>query len=162
MCSILVGPICELFLVIPGVAASASTVHVHFYCTHHNPQIKKPKMHSLRRGTGGRSSFSGIVATVFGSSGFLGRYVCNRLGKIGTQVREYLLFWCLPLIFAIGCIRIKQVPPEVRMLEFHSIKVLGIFKTSLQNRSSTMKRLWILTLQTNLSVAIVHDAVQAP
>ncbi|BES90045.1 NmrA-like family [Nesidiocoris tenuis] len=68
------------------VAASASTVHVHFYCTHHNPQIKKPKMHSLRRGTGGRSSFSGIVATVFGSSGFLGRYVCNRLGKIGTQL----------------------------------------------------------------------------
>ncbi|KAK4887311.1 hypothetical protein RN001_003582 [Aquatica leii] len=41
---------------------------------------------SLKRGTGGRSSFNGIVATVFGASGFVGRYVCNRLGKIGTQL----------------------------------------------------------------------------
>ncbi|CAH0558357.1 unnamed protein product [Brassicogethes aeneus] len=40
---------------------------------------------TYRRGTGGRASFSGIVATIFGASGFLGRYVCNRLGKIGSQ-----------------------------------------------------------------------------
>ncbi|XP_021968490.1 NADH dehydrogenase [ubiquinone] 1 alpha subcomplex subunit 9, mitochondrial isoform X2 [Folsomia candida] len=40
----------------------------------------------LKRGTGGRSSFNGVVATVFGASGFVGKYVCNRLGKIGTQV----------------------------------------------------------------------------
>jgi uncharacterized membrane protein len=41
---------------------------------------------ALKRGTGGRSSFNGIVATVFGCTGFVGRYVCNRLGKVGTQV----------------------------------------------------------------------------
>jgi NADH dehydrogenase (ubiquinone) 1 alpha subcomplex subunit 9 len=32
--------------------------------------------------TGGRSSISGITATVFGSSGFVSRYVCNRLGML--------------------------------------------------------------------------------
>ncbi|KAL1500964.1 hypothetical protein ABEB36_006374 [Hypothenemus hampei] len=39
-----------------------------------------------KRGTGGRSSFNGIVATVFGCTGFVSRYVCNRLGKIGSQL----------------------------------------------------------------------------
>ncbi|KAK2188253.1 hypothetical protein NP493_138g01010 [Ridgeia piscesae] len=41
---------------------------------------------NYKRGTGGRSSFSGIVATVFGASGFMGRYVVNRLGRIGSQI----------------------------------------------------------------------------
>jgi NADH dehydrogenase (ubiquinone) 1 alpha subcomplex subunit 9 len=37
--------------------------------------------------TGGRSSVSGITATVFGAGGFLGKYVVNRLGKIGSRVK---------------------------------------------------------------------------
>lgn len=41
---------------------------------------------ALKRGTGGRSSFNGIVATVFGCTGFVGRYVVNKLGKSGTQM----------------------------------------------------------------------------
>lgn len=36
--------------------------------------------------TGGRSSVSGIKAAVFGGTGFLGKYVINRLGKMGTRV----------------------------------------------------------------------------
>ncbi|EZA54234.1 NADH dehydrogenase [ubiquinone] 1 alpha subcomplex subunit 9, mitochondrial [Ooceraea biroi] len=48
--------------------------------------IQHPTTASLKRGTGGRSSFNGIVCTVFGASGYVGRYVCNRLGKIGSQL----------------------------------------------------------------------------
>ena len=45
-----------------------------------------PTLTSMKRGPGYRSSFSGSVATVFGASGAVGRVVCNRLGKNGTQV----------------------------------------------------------------------------
>lgn len=38
------------------------------------------------RGSGGRSSVSGVSAAVFGGTGFLGRYVVNQLGKIGSSV----------------------------------------------------------------------------
>lgn len=36
--------------------------------------------------TGGRSAVSGHTATVFGCTGFLGRYVVAKLAKVGTQV----------------------------------------------------------------------------
>ena len=37
-------------------------------------------------GSGGRQSNSGITAAVFGSYGFLGRYVCGELGHRGSKV----------------------------------------------------------------------------
>lgn len=49
-------------------------------------KLKNTNLSAMKRGTGGRSSFNGMVATVFGSTGFIGRYVCNKLGKIGTQM----------------------------------------------------------------------------
>ncbi|XP_046394030.1 NADH dehydrogenase [ubiquinone] 1 alpha subcomplex subunit 9, mitochondrial [Ischnura elegans] len=58
-------------------------------CSHYSTDVKplkNPHTASLKRGTGGRSSFNGIVATVLGASGFIGRYVCNKLGKNGTQL----------------------------------------------------------------------------
>ena len=39
-----------------------------------------------RRGTGGRSSFNGLIVTVFGSTGFLARSVVNALGMTGSQI----------------------------------------------------------------------------
>ncbi|KAG0719216.1 NADH dehydrogenase [ubiquinone] 1 alpha subcomplex subunit 9, mitochondrial [Chionoecetes opilio] len=48
--------------------------------------LTNPRMDAIKQGRGGRSSFSGDVVTVFGASGFIGRYICNRLGKIGTQI----------------------------------------------------------------------------
>ncbi|CAG8445007.1 10880_t:CDS:10 [Acaulospora morrowiae] len=40
----------------------------------------------IKYGPGGRSSVSGHIATVFGCTGFLGRYVVSKLAKHGTQV----------------------------------------------------------------------------
>lgn len=48
--------------------------------------LKTTNLAALKRGTGGRSSFNGVVATVFGATGFVGRYVCNKLGKSGSQM----------------------------------------------------------------------------
>ena len=39
-----------------------------------------------RFGAGGRASVSGVTATIFGATGFLGRYFASALGKIGSQL----------------------------------------------------------------------------
>ena len=39
-----------------------------------------------RYGPGGRHSQSGITATVFGGTGFLGRYVIGQLGELSNDV----------------------------------------------------------------------------
>jgi hypothetical protein len=43
-------------------------------------EVKSLRLTDMRRGGGGRSSFSGIVATVFGAQGFVGAATVNRLG----------------------------------------------------------------------------------
>lgn len=43
-------------------------------------------MSSFRRGTGGRSSYNGVTATIFGANGHLGSAICNKLGNTGTQL----------------------------------------------------------------------------
>lgn len=79
---------CKIFLVLEKNACTA----VSAVCVRHSSTdkeisiIKHPELSQLKRGTGGRSSFSGIVATVFGANGFMGRYVCNKLGKVGSQI----------------------------------------------------------------------------
>uniref|UniRef100_A0A673ILK9 NADH dehydrogenase [ubiquinone] 1 alpha subcomplex subunit 9, mitochondrial n=1 Tax=Sinocyclocheilus rhinocerous TaxID=307959 RepID=A0A673ILK9_9TELE len=50
--------------------------------------VQHRKIHHavVPRGKGGRSSSSGVAATVFGATGFLGRYVVSRLGRMGSQI----------------------------------------------------------------------------
>ena len=52
----------------------------------HQKSFPDISIQKLRRGTGGRSSFNGLIVTVFGTTGFLGRSVVSRLAKIGSQV----------------------------------------------------------------------------
>ena len=57
-------------------------------------KVPQPTVHNMPEmktaGTGGRHSNSGITATVFGSYGFVGKYVMNYLGGCGS--RAYVPF----------------------------------------------------------------------
>ncbi|KAF7982927.1 hypothetical protein HWV62_25214 [Athelia sp. TMB] len=65
---------------IQRIAGSAGKRAIHDLVT---PVAGRPNISS---GTPGYSAVSGHVVTVFGSTGFLGRYVVSKLGKMGTQV----------------------------------------------------------------------------
>ena len=41
---------------------------------------------AVAAGKGGRSSVAGVTATIFGCTGFLGRYVAQALGSMGVRL----------------------------------------------------------------------------
>ena len=46
--------------------------------------LRAAPLSSIKLNTG-RSGVSGITATIFGASGFLGKYVVNKFGRIGSK-----------------------------------------------------------------------------
>lgn len=73
---------------------------------------------------GGRHSVSGLIATVFGATGFSGRYVVNRLGRIGTQLvipwrGDELSFRHLRIMGDLG----RIIPVEVSIRDQESLEL---------------------------------------
>lgn len=62
-------------------------VPVSNYCTDVLKRIETPELSNVKRGTGYRSSFNGILCTVFGASGFVGNNLVGHLGSRGVQVK---------------------------------------------------------------------------
>ena len=69
-----------------GAAAGAATSALHAQRAAYSSDIAIRGIDALKSGPGGRSSVSGITATIFGCSGFLGRYVANAIGNTGGQL----------------------------------------------------------------------------
>lgn len=44
----------------------------------------RPKLHIFEKG--GRHSMSGIRATIYGATGFVGPYIGSQLGSIGSEI----------------------------------------------------------------------------
>jgi len=79
----------------PASTFSTSFVQAvtHPQCAHdlivqHRPGAKQAPNPVIKKGpaTGGRSAVSGHTATVFGCTGFLGKYVVSKIARAGTQV----------------------------------------------------------------------------
>lgn len=74
----------------PRTFSSCSLQGAHDLLIQHraSPSGSTPAKAIIRHGppTGGRSAQNGQVATVFGCTGFLGRYLVHKLAKQGTQV----------------------------------------------------------------------------
>jgi len=73
--------------------------------------------HTLKYGEGGRLSYNGNVVTVFGATGFLGRYVVGQLAKTGTQL-------IIPFASAEDDVRDLRVAGDLGQIKFMRYSLL--------------------------------------
>lgn len=69
---------------LPAAAALAAAAVMG--CRAYSSDLAIRGLDALKQGPGGRSSVSGVTATIFGCSGFLARYVANAIGNTGGQL----------------------------------------------------------------------------
>lgn len=72
-----------LFIVNGSAARAFSTTNI---AQETSLTKKEVNAYSAAKGTHGRSSNSGNTVTVFGANGMMGKIICNRLGKEGSQI----------------------------------------------------------------------------